>query len=337
VTIDPSNTTAPIVVNAAGLDRIQLSTTSAANNTTHIFHDVRLDGTKLYYSAIFTDGSGANPGMVHLGYVDTGDRSVHDAMIDATAEATAGMAYCGSGQSSTHFFPMTMSSPAYIDAIAKSAIVSGAALSSTGASVKRTMVESFRPSGDPNYKFVHGVNSPDHTKLFVAVNETASGSMTGAITGYLMNTSDVVAGTVTSSNVTSRTISGLTPGGGTIAFRSSFTPDGTKILQAGANRLLVLNASDLAVLDNNTGLGGSFAANGGVENHDVMTTPDGRYAILSLRFKHSSSEQQDSGLQLYDIANKATIGDPVGVCSRCHSAATTARKTCGIDGSLTVH
>jgi hypothetical protein len=340
VTIDPSNATAPIVVNAAGLDRIQLSTTSAANNTTHIFHDVRLDGTKLYYSAIFTDGSGANPGMAHLGYVDTVTKTVHDAMIDATAEATAGMVYCGSGQSATHFFPMTMSSPAYIDAIAKSAIVSGATLSSTGTSVKRTLIESFRASRDPNYLFAHGVNSPDHTKLYVAVNEATSSAMTGSITSYLMNTSDVVAGTVTSSNVTSHTISGLTPGGGTIAFRSTFTPDGSKILQAGSNRLLVLNASNLTVLHDHTGLGGSFAAftsNGGVENHDVMTTPDGKYAILSLRFQHSNSEQQDSGLQLYDIANDTTIGDPVAVCSRCHSAGTTARKTCGVDGSLTVH
>jgi hypothetical protein len=344
VTIDPSNATTPIVLGT--ISRIQLreadntqAGTGPANHT-HVFHDIRLDGTKLYYSAIFTD-TAANPGMVHLGYVDVSNLASpvsHDAMIDATAEAVAGMAYCGSGQTATHYFPMTMSSPAYIDAIAKSAIVTGATLSSTGANVKRTMVDSFRTGADPNYLFAHGVNSPDHAKLYVAVNETASGAMTGAITSYLMNVSDVVAGTVSSTNVTSHTVTGLSAGGATIAFRSSYTPDGTKILQAGSNRLLVLKASDLTVLDNNTNIGGSFAAftgNGGVQAHDVMSTPDGKYALLSLRFQHANSEQQDSGIQLYDLANKAAIGNPVSTCSGCHSPAATARPTCGLEGNLT--
>ncbi len=343
VTIDPSNATTPIAFGT--ITRIQLSDGTGSANQGHIFHDVRLDGTKLYYSAIFSDMSGSNNGMVHLGYVDlANNNTVNDAMIDATAGATANppsmsnMAYCGSGQTATHYFPMTMSSPAYIDAISKSAVQSGATLASGTANVKRTQVEAFRAGGDPNYLFAHGVNSADHTKLFVAVNETASGSMNGAITGYLMNTSDVVAGTVTSANVTSHTITGLAAAGGTIAFRSTFTPDGTKILQAAKDRLLVLNASDLTVLDNTTAIGGSYAAftgNGGLQNHDVMPTPDGKYAILSLRFQHANAEQQDSGLQLYDLTNKVAIGNPVSTCSGCHNATTTARPTCGIDGKLT--
>ncbi len=343
VTTDPSNTTAPIALGT--ISRIQLSSAPGPGNTTHVFHDVRLDGTKLYYSAIFSDTTGCattctNPGMVHLGYVDLANQNaVHDAMIDASPDATApGMAYCGSGQTATHFFPMTMSSPAYIDAIAKSAIVTGATLSSTGANVKRTVVDSFRTGGDPNYLFAHGVNSPDQTKMYVAVNETSSGNMTGAITSYIVKVSDLVAGTASASNVTSHTVTGLTAGGGTIAFRSSYTPDGTKILQAGSNRLLVLNASDLSVLDNNTNIGGSFAAftgNGGVQAHDVMPTPDGKYAILSLRFQHANNEQEDSGIQLYDLTAKAAIGNPVSTCSGCHNSTTTARPTCGIQGNLT--
>ncbi len=346
VTIDPSNATTPIVVDVAHVTRIQLAEANGtpagfgAANTTHVFHDVRLDGTKLYYSTIFPDTSGNNPGMAHLGYVDLANsNTVHDALIDGTGAGT-GMVYCGSGMTATHYFPMSMSSPAYIDAIAKSAIVNGATLSSTGANVKRTMVESFRTSGDPNYLFAHGVNSPDatNTKLYVAVNETDTNGMTGAITSYLMNASDVVAGTVTSSNVTSHTVSGLTPGGGTIAFRASYTPDGTKILQAGSDRFLVLRASDLAVLDNNTAIGGSFKAftgHGGLQNHDAMPTPDGKYAILSLRFQHSNSEYEDSGIQLYDLANKTAIGEPVSTCNKCHDSATVAHPTCGLVGNLT--
>ncbi len=344
VTIDPSNATTPIVVDVAHETRIQLTEANGtpagfgAGNTTHVFHDVRLDGTKLYYSTIFPDSSGANPGMAHLGYVDlASNNAVHDAMIDGTGAGT-GMVYCGSGQTATHYFPMSMSSPAYVDAIAKSAIVTGATLSSSGANVKRTMIEAFRAGGDANYLFAHGVNSPDTTKLYVAVNETSGGAMTGAITSYVMNTSDVVAGTVSSSNVTSHTVSGLTSGGGTIAFRSTYTPDGTKILQAGSDRFLVLRASDLTVLDNNPNIGGSFKAftgHGGLQNHDAMPTPDGKYAILSLRFQHASGEQEDSGIQLYDLANKTAIGDPVSTCNKCHDSATVAHPTCGLVGNLT--
>jgi hypothetical protein len=347
VTIDPSNATTPIVVDETHEIRIQLQEANGTpagfgvpptgTNTTHVFHDLRLDGTKLYYSTIFTDAATNN---AHLGYVDLANgNAVHDAMIDATTAAQNGMVYCGSGQSATHYFPMTMSSPAYIDAIRKDAIVTGATLSSTGASVKRTMVDSFRAGGDPNYLFAHGVNHVGSTKLYVAVNETdsVSGAMTGAITSYVMNTSDVVAGTVTSANVTSHTVSGLTPAMGTIAFRSTYTPDGAKILQAGSDRLLVLNASDLSVLDNNTAIGGSFKAftgNGGVQNHDVMPTPDGKYAILSLRFQHASGDKEDSGIQLYDLANKRAIGDPVSTCKKCHDSVSVAHPTCGLVGTL---
>ena len=58
------------------------------------------------------------------------------------------------------------------------------------------------------------------------------------------------------------------------------------------------------------------------------------YAILSLRFKNAEGEEQTSGLQLYDIANQKTIGEPVDTCFSCHSSAATAHKSCGIDGSL---
>ncbi|HEX9050373.1 MAG TPA: hypothetical protein VF841_07585 [Anaeromyxobacter sp.] len=348
ITIDPSNATTPIVVDVANETRVQLRNADGTlagtgipptgTNTNHIFHDLRLDGTKLYYSTIFTDAANNN---AHLGYVDLANgNAVHDAMIDATPAAQAGMVYCGSGQSATHYFPMTMSSPAYIDAIDKSAIVTGATLAAGSASVTRTMVNTFRAGGDPNYLFAHGVNNPGSTKLYVVVNETdpTTGAMTGAITSYLMNTSDVVAGTVTSANVTSHTVSGLTPAMGTIAFRPTYTPDGTKILQAGSDRFMVLNASDLSVLDNNTAIGGSFKAftgNGGVQNHDVMATPDGKYAILSLRFQHASGDMEDSGLQLYDLANKRAIGDPVSTCSKCHDSTTIAHPTCGLVGNLT--
>jgi hypothetical protein len=207
------------------------------------------------------------------------------------------------------------------------------------ATVNRTFIGDFR--ADANYVFAHGINSPDKTKLFVAVNESSApgSAMTGAVTGYLLDIADVAAGTVDpTSVVTSNTIGGLASGGGTIAFRSTFTPQGDKILQAGKDRLLVLDGTTLDPLVDDTTIGGS---NFSIENHDAMPTPDGMYAILALRYAHASGQKQDSGLQLYDLTTKTPIGEPVSTCSGCHNNfdATTgkARATCGIDGKLTTY
>jgi hypothetical protein len=343
VTIDPSNATTPFELGS--VSRIQLSSSTGAGNQTHNFHDVRLDGDTLYYTTIVPDSSGGGTnGMAHVGALDLTAVSCgapnctftqNDAAIDVNAGA--GMIYCGSGQTGTHLVPMTMSYPAYIDAIAKSAITNGATLASGTADVKRTFVDDFR--ADADYIFAHGINNPARTRLFVAVNDTnagqggTAGGMSGSVTSYLLDMADVVAGTVDATSVvTTSTVSGLAAAGATIAFRSTYTPDGTRILQAGKDRLLVLDAATLDPLDNNTTIGGSFTA---IENHDVMPTPDGKYAILALRFKHAPGEQQDSGLQLYDLAKKQAIGAPVSACNGCHSSAVTARATCGLDGSLT--
>lgn len=344
VTIDPSSATAPITVGTLG--RIQLSAGMGAGNQTHSFHDVRLDGSRLYYSAYARDSTGgADQGMVHVGWVDVSNaNAVTDAVVDFPAGAT-GSAYCGSGVSATHFVPMTMSYPAYIDAIPKSAVAAGAALDSS-TNVVRTFVEDFRTT-DANYVWVHGVNSPDRSRLFVAVNEASQGgvntTMTGAVTGYLLNMSDVVGGTVSSANViASNTITGLAPasasGLGTVAFRSTYTPDGTKILQAGKDRLLVLNGSTLALEHSDVDIGGPYHR---VENHDVMPTPDGKYAILALRFAYEAGGKWDGGLQLYDLENQTAVGSPVSACNGCHNpanpgAVATDRASCGLDGSLTI-
>jgi hypothetical protein len=343
VTIDPSNATAPFTF--GNISRIQLSSGTGAANKTHNFHDVRVNGNSLIYSTIMMDTSGtATDGTAHVGAIDlTGVTcpnypgsctfTENDATIDINAGA--GMIYCGSGLGASHFVPMTMSYPAYIDAIPLSSITNGATLPR-----QRTFVEDFRAGGNGDYIFAHGVNNPAKSKLFVAVNETTAGNgglmaqMTGAVTAYLLDMNDVVGGTVDPASVTTtRSISGMATGGTTIAFRSTFTPDGSKILQAGRDRLLVLDGNSLAELDNNTAIGGSAAA---IENHDAMPTPDGKYAILALRFKHAAADAaQDSGLQLYDLTNKQTIGEPVSTCNGCHAAGTTAHLTCGVDGKLT--
>ncbi len=197
------------------------------------------------------------------------------------------------------------------------------------ADYKRIMISDFRTS--PDYIYAHGVNSPDKSKLYVAVNETTAGgggvgdNMTGNFTGYLLDMSDVLAGTVSTSSVIAT--SPATPAA--VAFRSTFTPDGSKILQAGADRLVVLDGSTLATLSTDTNIGG--------ENHDVMPTPDGKYALLALRYKNGAEAFNTSGLQLYNIqtGQYGAVGNPVNTCGDCHNSATVGHVTCGIDGPLT--
>ena len=80
-------------------------------------------------------------------------------------------------------------------------------------------------------------------------------------------------------------------------------------------------ASDLAVVvdtksgpnpDSNFGKGKS-----GVENHDVTTTPDSKYAILALRYVDAAGQMKTSGVQLYDIAAKKFIGGISNTCGLC--------------------
>jgi hypothetical protein len=169
----------------------------------------------------------------------------------------------------------------------------------------------------------------------------------GAFRTYLLSTSDLVSGTVTTNVVLKHgTISGLTKiaaQGGSVAYRASFTPDNKYILQSGADRMLMLDAtaSDLAVVvdtksgpnpDSNFGKGKS-----GVENHDVTYTPDSKYAILALRYVDSAGQMKTSGVQLYDIAAKKFIGGIANTCglSACHAPDTsTARPTCGVIGKF---
>jgi hypothetical protein len=303
VAIDPANAGNEIVMTG----RVKLDLASPGTlNKTHNFHDVRYDAatSRVYYSGIKADSAGgAVNGQTHLGYVDTtafNAGGIHDATIETTAAAQAGLVYCASGQTDDYYIPMTMSYPAYIDVIRKNTVKTGAALTSTP------------------------------KQLYVAVNETTAGTggtgagQTGQFTGYLLDMSDVTAGTVSPSSVTatSPTTSAA------VAFRSTYTPDGSKILQAGADRLVVLDGSTLAELSNDTAIGG--------ENHDVMPTPDGKYALLALRYKDGAEAFNTSGLQLYNIqtGSYGAVGNPVNTCGGCHND-TVNHNTCGIDGPIT--
>jgi len=389
LTIDPNNTTTPITItNGAGKgDKKQLQG-APGDTISHIFHDVRYDDAakKVYYSTIVPDGAllaapATNLNTAHIGFMDlNASNAVTDATIDVevnsaknvnnlifpvTGDKVVGLPviYCASGQGTVagtdYYVALSMTVPAYIDAIKKSDITAGADLS---AKRVRFHVEDFRNTGNPATSwndlgvslFAHGMtSSPDGSKLYVVVNEvtvtdynaatfTPTGYPKGSITGYLLNMQDVVtAGSVTSGSVKAQhTITGL--GGSsttapTVAFRAGWTPDGSKILQSGKDRFLVLDGATLAPLNTATG---DMTIGGGklqVENHDAMSTSDGKYAVLTIRYEDTDTGgNQTSGLQLYDLTTMKPVGGMTSTCSKCHTTnlATKAHLTCGIDGKL---
>ncbi len=427
VTIDPTNTTSPITVNTASASKIQLNGAPSSSSNKTVFHDIRFDDntnpTKIYYSAIMSRPS--STGVADIGYVDltqantaatnNGINSVIDIdyggtqniawalSLMAPEEFGTGSAieYCASGMDKTnqYYLPMSMSFPAYVDAVPLAKLDAGAkgsvsnVLASGGTDFTRTYInqidhamDGLNPGagnfGNPPLAFIHGASSPDGSKVYMVMNVVSGLSTTNNLAGvlrtYVVNASDlesansaspglstmtpekvVSTGTVTVAPSDSTT-SGDGSLQGTIAYRATYTPDGTYILQSGSDRLIILKASDLSVYANTgttsnansvskpgaitTGLGaGTY---GGIEVHDVISTPDSKYAILSMRYYNDATQAaaggagapgyKTSGVQLYDINNKAFIGNVTPTCgssaTQCHPAAGdfSTRPTCGV-------
>jgi hypothetical protein len=284
-----------------------------------------------------------------------------------------------------YYTTLSMTVPAYIDTFKRSDIVNGASLVSSGTRT-RFYVSDFRPNdlsnggyGTDISLFAHGINSsPVGDKLYVLVNGihvdnvVTNGSVSsyvspnsptghglnvtahpvGTFIAYLLKMSDVVAGTVsTSSILASNTITGMgefTSSAPTVGFRSSFTPDGTKILQSGKDRFFVLDATTLKPItagtstlgDKTIGKKSTTGTAGSVENYDALSTPDSKYAILTIRYADSTTGGfQTGGLQLYDLTTMQPVGPVTPTCSGCHASAGTLNTMdhhlSGIDGVLT--
>jgi len=416
VKIDPTKAE-PIVVDVANISKIQVAGGPADATNKIIFHDVRFDNdanpTRIYYAAIMSKP--ANTSVAPLGYVDltaantaatnNGINSTIDidaAAADTVAFALGSMAlnefststrvlYCGSGMDKTngYFLPMSMSFPAYIDAIPLTAIeTAGSHVTSATANFQRTYIDQIDADaagwariggsggtdlGTPPLAFIHGGSSPDGLQVYLSTNVVSGLSPTNNLAGYLraylIDAVDLETASSTTvglssfdpTKVRSKATYTVAPSNsltssdgtlqGTIAYRASFTPNGKYILQSGSDRVLVINANDLslsydtiAITGPSTTLGaGTF---GGVEVHDVISTPDSKYAILSLRYYVDETQAglggaghpglKTSGVQLYDIAKKKFLGNVVSTCGAdngsCHVATAdfSSRPTCGI-------
>ena len=190
---------------------LALPNTASTNNSTDALIDI--------------DAVGANTiafALDNIGIVDAGTST-------PPTPGTFKIMYCASGQTADHYFPMSMSFPPYIDSIPKSLITNGNHI--TLADIKRTYISQIDDSmnlslwtgvtttiqagdgtviplnqlGVPPLAFIHGATSKDGTKMYLSTNVMEGLDLThntaGAFRTYLLNTSDIISGTVTTNVV----------------------------------------------------------------------------------------------------------------------------------------
>ncbi|HEX9049083.1 MAG TPA: hypothetical protein VF841_00960 [Anaeromyxobacter sp.] len=314
VVVDPNDAENPIQVKS--LDQVNVGTTE-----THKLHDGRIDGTTLYWSTYALD----KEGKLHVGKTDlkTG-KVVKDVAFapDPRAPAKTGPAYCASGQTKTSFMPVFMGSEGYVDVFDKKTLRH-----------KHRVFFSDLGYKPGSYMFVHGSSSHDGKHFLATVTlKGEDGKMNGKQDLILVDLPALEGGKW--KELKRVTLTGEP--GKTIAFRQYFTNDDKRIFQAGADRMWVLDAATLALIDEK--MTKDFG-----ENHDVEPTPDGRYALLTLRTTTGSCDEKgnpvpdkkitDGSLMLYDATAKALVGKPASVCFACHKDAGQGAKSavlCGI-------
>jgi len=303
ITIDPSKAT-PLEVKS--LDKIDIG-----SKDTHPTHDPRIDvadRTKMFWSTYKADKE-AKGRVFHVGVTDLKTGSViKDKALEIPERAEwIGALYCGSGQTKDSFMPITMSNESFIDVFNKKDLELKARVYLDNLGYKN------------NYFFFHGTNSPDLKNLALTINMTEPWSQPntpaariGKIDMLLLDLAELEKGDV--KIIAKNTITGSPEK--TLTFRQSFTNDGRYLLQSGGDRFYLLKGDDMTLVDEEMMTEG--------ENHDAVPTPDGKYAILTLRTKVKTDDGKtitDGMLQLYDIEAKAMIGKPVSTCVACHKDA----------------
>lgn len=323
VTIDPNNAENPLKINS--LDRTTIGTSK-----THPMHDVRIDSNDsniAFYSTYILDPQG----KMHVGKTDLkADKVIKDVAVapDAKAPGKKPPLYCASGQGKHTFMPVFMGTEGYVDVFDKATL-----------DHKHRMFVSDIPDGGykaGNYKFVHGTNSPDMKKFLIAINQAAEGKGNGKIDLIMVDLPALEKGQwkVLAKN----TISGEPDK--TITFRQAFSRDGKLIFQSANDRAFVIDAATLKLVDQQMSPAGE-------QIHDMIPTPDAKYALLTVRdavapcgsdgmpLKGEGVKNITDGLlMVYDADAKKIIGKGLSVCQGCHKGMGLGDKTailCGID------
>ena len=326
VTVDPNNSESPIKVN--GLDMV-----SIGNTDSHKTHDARIDANDsntLFWSTYALDKAG----KMHVGKSDlkTGN-VIKDVALDPDPRAPGktGPIYCASGQSKDNYMPVFMGTEGYIDVRDKKTL-----------DLKHRMFISDIGYKAGTYQFVHGNNSNDMKKFLVVVTmKGEDGKMNGKQDFILVDLPALDKGEW---KVLAKATHAGEPAK-TITFRQYFSADDKLIYQSAADRMWVLDAATLKLVDEKM----TKPAYG--ENHDVMPSPDGKYALLTLRTADSEGcdpegkpimkdgkplKITDGVLALYDADAKKLVGKSVSVCFACHKGMGKGDKNailCGLDSN----
>jgi len=337
MTIEPSS---PNPLHLHALDRIEIG-----DEETHPTHDARIDNQNrniMFWSTYHIDPNTKTP---HVGKTDllTG-KVLQDLTVSVPPEAThTSHMYCASAQTKDYYLPITMTNKAYIDVFRKSDMKH----------VRRVFLEGTDADIGKPYLFYHGNSSPDNKKILITINEAEKdqGAPVGKIHMVMLDADALVQGKV---KVLAK---GIAPGapGKTMSFRQYFSPDGKLIANSGADRMYLIDAETLEVLD--VEMMGPLE-----ENHDAIFTPDSRYIIATSRTKTLTSGNaskismknptcqseiapkgelkpedyiMDGQLKLYDVKAKKFIGTATSVCLPCHNAEEVDQHAvlCGIDAN----
>lgn len=316
ITVDPNNTTTPITVN--NLDMMDIGGES------HPTHDGRIDvndRNTMFWSTYKLDtwkNKDAVGGQLHVGKSDlkSGEVIQDVAVPIPYTSGWTGANYCGSGQSATSFIPVSMANEGYLEVWDKATM-----------KLKHRIMLSELGIRPGETTFAHGTNTPDMKKFLLTVNLTPTGftKWTGNTKLIMLDMAALENGKVTV--LAENTITG-TPGK-TITFRQFFSNDGKHLFQSGADRGYMIDANTLKVLDEITNLPG--------ENHDIMPTPDGKYALMTLRQPAkdvNGKDSTDGTLLLYDVEAMKTVGNSTSVCFPCHQKEGIGKAIlCGIEGN----
>lgn len=338
VTIDPG---APAPIILKGLEKVDIG-----DNKSHPTHDARIDPNNrsiMYWSTYKIDPATGAP---HVGASDlsTGEKIADvNAPIPEMGRKDTKSLYCGSGQTKDYYFPIAMTSKGYIDVYKKDGMER----------ITSVFLEGTEADPGVPYKFYHGVNSPDMTKMLISVNEadTDHGKPVGKIHLLLLDARELEKGNV---KLIKR---GVIPGnaGTTINFRSTFSPDGKLISLSGADTMYIVDAETLKVVD-------AQPMGKLEENHDAMFTPDSKYVIATSRtktlatgnYKKISRENfsckeetapetlgsadftMDGQLKLYDVAAGDFVGMSTSTCLACHNEEGIEEHAvlCGLDANF---
>lgn len=312
ITIDPNDSSDPIKV--SHLDKIDIG-----DKTSHPTHDARIDSVDrnlMFWSTYKLDKNN----KVHVGKSDlkTGN-VIKDVALDLDPRTKPGPLYCGSGQSKDSFIPVIMATEAYIDVFDKKDLKLQ----------HRVFLDElgYKAGG---YMFFHGTNTPDMKGFAMAINLAENGKPNGKIDLLMLDLNELEKGKV---KVLAKNMITGEPGK-TITFRQYFTNDGKYLLQSGADRFFLIDGKTLKLIDEEMLTDG--------ENHDAMPTPDGKYALLTLRqpvkvkLDEGTKTVTDGSVQLYDIAAKKVVGKPASTCLKCHEdmKITESAVLCGLDGNF---